>query len=47
MVDYIGTTRVADLVARIGLSRFIVELAGEIEADYRRWSDFEMSIREH
>jgi ornithine cyclodeaminase len=45
MVDYIGTRRVADLVARIGLSRFIVELAGEIEADYRRWSDFEKSAR--
>jgi len=45
MVDYIGTARLRDLVARIGPARFIAELAREIEADYRRWSEFEKSAR--
>jgi ornithine cyclodeaminase len=45
MVDYIGTARLRQMVARIGAAQFIEELAGEIEADYRRWSDFEKSPR--
>jgi ornithine cyclodeaminase len=45
MVDYIGTARLRELVSRIGPARFIEELAGEIEADYRRWSEFEKSAR--
>jgi ornithine cyclodeaminase len=45
MVDYIGTARLRQLVARIGAARFIEELAGEIEADYGRWNDFEKSAR--
>src|ERR1700723_2884777 len=45
MVDYIGTTRLRELVSRIGCGRFIEELAAEIEADYRRWSEFEKSAR--
>ena len=45
MVDYIGTARLRELVSRIGSGRFIEELAGEIEADYRRWDDFEKSPR--
>ncbi|HEX4240039.1 MAG TPA: ornithine cyclodeaminase [Steroidobacteraceae bacterium] len=45
MVSYIGTTRLAELIARIGAARFIEELAAEIEADYRRWSEFEKSAR--
>src|ERR1700678_1738319 len=45
MVDYIGTARLRELVSRIGLARFIEELAGEIEADYRRWGEFEKSAR--
>ncbi len=45
MVDYIGTARLRELLARIGLGRFIEQLAGEIEADYRRWDDFEKSPR--
>src|SRR3979490_1802126 len=45
MVDYIGTARLQELMARIGPGRFIEELAGEIEADYRRWDDFEKSPR--
>src|ERR1700736_4056352 len=45
MVDYIGTARLGELTARTGAGRFIEELAGEIEADYRRWDDFDKSPR--
>src|ERR1700688_4208880 len=45
MVDYIGTARLRQLVARKGAGRFIEELAGEIEADYLRWNEFEKSAR--
>jgi ornithine cyclodeaminase len=45
MVDYIGIARLRELVSRIGVGRFIEELAGEIEADYRRWNEFEKSAR--
>ena len=45
MVDYIGLERVQELVARLGAARFIEGLAGEIEADYRRWRDFDKSPR--
>ncbi|MEP6548751.1 MAG: ornithine cyclodeaminase [Gammaproteobacteria bacterium] len=45
MVDYIGTARLRELVSRIGPARFIEELAGEIDADYRRWDEFEKSPR--
>ncbi len=45
MVDYIGTARLRELVSLIGPGRFIEELAAEIEADYRRWDEFEKSAR--
>jgi ornithine cyclodeaminase len=45
MVNYIGTARLRELVSRIGPGRFIEDLAGEIEADYRRWDQFEKSAR--
>jgi len=45
MVAYIGTARVQELVARIGAANFIEALAGEIDADYRRWSEFDKSPR--
>ena len=45
MVDYIGVGRVQELVTHIGAARFIEALAGEIEADYRRWTQFEKSAR--
>src|SRR6202021_3387459 len=32
-------------MSRIGTGPFIEQLAGEIEADYRRWDDFEKSPR--
>src|SRR5579872_7535261 len=45
MVNYIGTERLRALVARIGVGRFIEELAAEVAADYRRWDEFEKSAR--
>jgi ornithine cyclodeaminase len=45
MVDYIGVSDVARLIHAQGAGRFIERLSGEIEADYRRWHDFEKSAR--
>jgi ornithine cyclodeaminase len=45
MVDYIGIERVRELVDRVGPAQFIAGLADEIEADYRRWRDFDKSPR--
>jgi ornithine cyclodeaminase len=45
MVNYIGTERLRELVSRLGCGPFIEQLAGEIEADYRRWDEFEKSAR--
>jgi ornithine cyclodeaminase len=45
MVDYIGTERIQQLVMHVGAARFIEELAAEIEADFRRWSEFDKSAR--
>ena len=45
MVDFIGIERIQQLVARRGAARFIAELAGEIEADFRRWDAFDKSAR--
>ncbi|MDB6047242.1 MAG: ornithine cyclodeaminase [Gammaproteobacteria bacterium] len=45
MVDFIGIERVQELVGRLGPARFIEELAGEIEADYLRWREFDKSAR--
>src|SRR5271165_7189032 len=45
MVDYIGVSDVARLIQSIGPGKFIERLAVEMEADYRRWSEFEKSAR--
>jgi ornithine cyclodeaminase len=45
MVDYIGVNDIQRLVNGIGTGEFIERLAREIEADYRRWSEFEKSTR--
>jgi ornithine cyclodeaminase len=45
MVDYIGIERVQELVSAMGPARFIEGLATEIDADYRRWSEFDKSAR--
>jgi len=45
MVDYIGIEDIRRLVDSQGVARFIERLAGEIEADYARWPEFEKSAR--
>jgi ornithine cyclodeaminase len=45
MVDYIGVADVVRLIEAVGPGAFIERLAGEILADYRRWSEFEKSAR--
>jgi ornithine cyclodeaminase len=45
MVDYIGVGEIQKLVRSIGAGEFIARLAREIEADYRRWGEFEKSAR--
>jgi len=45
MVKYIGVSDIQRLVSAIGVGAFIERLAAEIEADYRRWSEFEKSAR--
>jgi ornithine cyclodeaminase len=45
MVDYIGVSDIQRLVQKLGAGVFMERLAAEIEADYRRWSEFEKSAR--
>ena len=45
MVDYIGVSDIQNLVQSMGAGVFMERLAAEIEADYRRWSEFEKSAR--
>jgi ornithine cyclodeaminase len=45
MVDFIGIARIQELLGRLGTGRFIEELAAELEADYRRWHEFDKSPR--
>ncbi len=45
MVDYIGVSDIQRIVTALGPAEFIARLAGEIEADYRRWPEFEKSPR--
>src|SRR6516165_5372623 len=45
MVDFIGVSRVRELLARRGTARFIEELATEIEADFQRWDSFDKTPR--
>ena len=45
MVDFIGIRRIQEIVGDMGPAAFIAGLAREIEADYRRWGEFEKSPR--
>ncbi len=45
MVDFIGIRRVQELVGELGPASFIAGLAQEIEADYRRWAQFDKTPR--
>jgi ornithine cyclodeaminase len=45
MVDYIGIKSIQRIVAQHGPAAFIEGLAAAIEADYRRWQEFDKSAR--
>ncbi|HEY3045934.1 MAG TPA: ornithine cyclodeaminase [Polaromonas sp.] len=45
MVEYIGIAGIQRIVGRLGPAAFMEGLAAEIEADYRRWGDFDKSAR--
>jgi ornithine cyclodeaminase len=45
MVDYVGIADIQHLVNEIGPGEFVERLAAQIEADYRRWGQFEKSAR--
>ena len=45
MVDYIGVSDSERIVNALGPAEFMARLAGEIEADYRRWPEFEKAPR--
>lgn len=45
MVEYIGIDGIQHIVGRMGPAAFMEGLAAEIEADYRRWGDFDKSAR--
>jgi ornithine cyclodeaminase len=45
MVNYIGTERIRELVSTLGAAKFMEALAREIDADYRRWNEFDKSPR--
>jgi ornithine cyclodeaminase len=45
MVEYIGIKDIQRIVGRTGPAHFIEGLAAELEADYRRWAEFDKSAR--
>jgi len=44
-MDYIGTERIRELVARTGQQQFLQGLVAEIDTDFRRWKEFDKSPR--
>ncbi len=45
MIDYIGVSDIQRLINAIGTGTFISRLAAQIEADFKRWGEFEKSAR--
>lgn len=45
LVPFVSVDNMMRLVHHIGLEKFLVELAGEIEADFRRWELFDKTPR--
>ncbi|TWT10955.1 ornithine cyclodeaminase [Reyranella sp. CPCC 100927] len=45
IVPFVSVDHMMKLVLHIGIERFLVELAGYIEADFRRWEIFDKSPR--
>ncbi|MBU1312390.1 MAG: ornithine cyclodeaminase [Alphaproteobacteria bacterium] len=45
LVPFVSVEHMMDLVLEIGIDQFLVELAGTIEDDFRRWEDFDKTAR--
>ena len=45
LVPFVSVDHMMKLVLHIGIERFLVDLAGAIEADFRRWGSFDKSPR--
>jgi ornithine cyclodeaminase len=45
IVPFVSVDNMMQLVLAIGVERFLVELAGYVEADFKRWPSFEKSAR--
>jgi ornithine cyclodeaminase len=45
LVPFVSVDNMMKLVLRIGVERFLIELAGFIEADFRRWEGFDKTPR--
>lgn len=45
LVPFVSVDAMMRLVHRVGVERFLAELAGYIEADFRRWEDFDKTPR--
>jgi ornithine cyclodeaminase len=45
MTRFLDVPATSRLIARIGVPRFLSELVDAVEADYRRWADFDKSPR--
>ncbi len=45
LVPFVSVEHMMDLVLEVGIDRFLVELAGTIEDDFRRWEDFDKTAR--
>src|SRR5262245_33405595 len=45
LVPFISVENMMRFVLHVGLERILVELAGEIEADFRRWESFDKTPR--
>ena len=45
LVPFVSVEHMMDLVLEIGIDQFLVELAGNIEDDFRRWEDFDKTAR--
>jgi ornithine cyclodeaminase len=45
LVPFVSVANMMRLVNEIGVERFLTELAAEIEADFRRWPDFDKTPR--
>jgi ornithine cyclodeaminase len=44
-VPFVSVARMMELVHRIGIEPMLVDLAARIEADFRRWPDFDKTPR--